>query len=326
MNKYYPIDCAKIVLALIILLLHTRSFLPIGDTVLQEAFYNLSVPLFFCFSGFFFARNINCKKSLHHLGVLYLIWLVVLWPLCISRFKEIDFMDRIIFLVTSGFVPTGWFIIALMWCMAITTLIWKIKDKRIAAALLTVAGIICFTYCSLRNAYSQTEVGQLLYGHSQETNYVLGCLFWSFPRGMLYFVIGFAFMRLQININRIAAWIAVIAILVLFIFETQHIIDSYRLVNVYAPLSNPLLVSAIMALLLSYCRPTPHVAAGKMLREASTMLYMAHPIIMYTVSRLTGIRIGWMFAATILLLFAILFYSYLLLRNRKGFSFLKYAV
>lgn len=325
MNKYFPIDCTKLVLAVVIVLLHTRSFLPVGDPVLQKAFYNLAVPLFFCFSGFFFAKNVTFMKSLRHLTALYLMWSVVLFPLGYFWFRDLTLPESIISLLTSGFIPTGWFIVALIQCMGLTALAWKIRNKNVAACLLAIAGLICFAYCSFYNPYSHTWIGDMLRKTDSYTSFLFERLFWSFPRGMLYFVIGFSFMRINISMARKTAWVALIVTLAAFVAESQHDIAAYHLNDVFEPLSKPLLVSATMALLLSYCKPAPHVVAGKMCRESSTMLYMAHPIIIYLLAKATGIREGWTAATLILAIFALLFYIYLSLRNRKGFGFLKFA-
>ncbi len=325
MNKYFPIDCTKLVLAVVIVLLHTNSFLPGGDIALQRAFYNLAVPLFFCFSGFFFARNVDFKKSLRHLTALYLIWTLVLFPLGYFRFRDLTLAEAIINLLTSGFIPTGWFIVALVQCMGLTALIWEIRNKRAAAALLAIAGLICFAYCSLYNPYSHTEAGALLNTDDGMAGFIFLRLFWSFPRGMLYFVTGFAFMRLNIRVSRNVAWAAVAVTLAAFVAESVHDIAAYHLNDVFEPLSKPLLVGALMALLLAYSRPAPLVTAGKMCRESSTMLYMAHPIIIYLLDKTTGIKLGWTATAMVLAVFALMFYVYLLLRDRKGFGFLKYA-
>ena len=71
-NKYYFIDKTKIVLAILVIVLHS------GPNPSIEMICNVAVPLFFSFSGFFYSRS---RKSWADFSkrilLLYAFWFAV---------------------------------------------------------------------------------------------------------------------------------------------------------------------------------------------------------------------------------------------------------
>lgn len=323
LNRYYFIDRSKVVMAVMIVMLHS---LPLFNNPTVSYYFSrildTVVPVFFCFSGFFFARHTDLKKSLRHLATLYLFYAVVSWPLSFIVFKGLTIWQALHKVIFFGTFNIGWYIIALMWCMIIFAAIDRVKQAAVrytvmaALALLSYAVCVCFL-----NSYPMPPF-------IVKTAVVYRDLFmiptWSFPRGILFFCIGFFFFRFNLKFTAAQSMPLLIVALGLYFAELAVGYRSGHEINSIS-FSLPLVVFAFMAFALSQCRPEADNGRGKLMRQISTMLYLSHPMIMFLLYRATGINSGLPRFAATLAVFAVIFVAYHYLCNRRYFHWLRYA-
>lgn len=170
-----------------IVALHSMPFFQ-NETVDQYATwsFDLVVPLFFCFSGFFFAKNTDLKKSLRHLLPLYLFYAALSWPLSFIVFEGLTWWQALHKTLFFGTFNVGWFIVALMWSMTIIYFFDKLKNKALRYSVMISFALLCYTIClsilSYHSALSHGVIKTMQKSHS-------ACL--SFRNGAL--CVGFCF-------------------------------------------------------------------------------------------------------------------------------------
>lgn len=147
---------------------------------------------------------------------------------------------------------------------------------------------------------------------------------WGFPRGLIFFLIGF-YARYLTKIP-VAYWaIASFATTILFFGEAIYVRDAGYYYNVMVIFSLPLLIISLMALILKFCHDTQYVNEGKQLRRFSTFLYMSHPIIMAVVYKIFGRFHGFSCLLVVCAISLTLFLLHDKLQTRKYFRWLRYA-
>lgn len=325
MNKYFPIDCSKMVMAILIVALHSMPMFH-NESVDQYAAWSLDivVPLFFCFSGFFYARNTDLKKSLKHLIPLYLFYAVISWPLSFIVFEGLTWWRALQKVLFFGTFNVGWFIIALIWSMTIIYLIDKLKNKALRYSVMIAAALLCYTVCMSTLSYG-SALFPPIFKEMQKISFDLFVVpQWSFMRGLLFFTIGFLFNRFAIRIPRYAALLMLL--IAVASYSAELTLTNQAGIHVTSiNFSLPFVAFAGMALIMSFCRPTDDYGYGKKFRQASTMLYLSHPIIMFLIYRVSGINYGLTrFCLTLIVFFAV-YTIYQRLCRRPHFQWLRYA-
>lgn len=325
MNRYFTINCTKMVLAVMVVCLH--SCLLTGNHIADTAIHillQLPVPLFFSFSGFFFAKG-NLKKSVRHILSLYAFWLIVCWPLTITVYRDMTFMQAIGQTLFSGAFSVAWFLVALLWCMIITSAVMHIRCKKVAVTLLLALGIglyiLCISQFCYKTLLNSGIGGTIISGYKS----IFHTIAWSFPQGLVFFAVGYLFNLYDIRLRKSTAAALAVPAIALYAAEAWLIINHGLGNDIIATFAMMPAVPALTALILSFCCPTPYVTQGKRLREASTMLYLSHPMIMFLLYRAFGITGGLMRLLPTLAIFTIMFAVYLRLRERRGFQWLRYA-
>lgn len=325
MNKYFTIDCSKMVMAIMIVALHSMPLFH-NETVDQYATwsFDLMVPLFFCFSGFFFAKNTDLRKSLKHLLPLYLFYAAFSWPLSFIVFEGLTWLQALHKGLFLGTFNVGWFIIALIWSMTIIYFFDKLKNKILRYSAITAFALLCYSVCLSILSYHS----YLYHGVIKAIQNISFDLFvvpqWSFMRGILFFTIGFLFNRLEINLPR-AISIPLLIIALISYFSELTLSNQAGILVTSINFSMPFVVFSGMAVILSYCRPIDDHGFGKKFRQTSTMLYLCHPMIMFLLYRAFGITDGWFRFIPTLIVFAVGLAIYQRLRRKPHFQWLRYA-
>lgn len=331
MNRYFPIDCAKMVLALLIVMMHCQvgfgnamlDRIVVGDGY-ASGLEDLAVPLFFIFSGFFYAMTGNWRKTSGHLLRILLIWGIVSLPLSFHNFIGKSPVEAVQIILFAGTLSPIWFITTLIWCTLIVTAVARLRWRSTALALLLAVSFllqaICFDIFH-PGAWPLPESTRQLQTAITTAVYPFE---WAFPRGLFLFTIGYCIRLFDIRLSRPAAWLSALILLAAYLFgDLLPLSESaFRLLQM---LVYPAVTVAIMLLLLACSRPVDRSAEGRLLREASTLLYLSHMIIRFFIYRATGEEFGWICFTAVIVAFALGFALFVRLRRRQHFTWLRYA-
>lgn len=325
MNRYFTIDVIKVILALFIVMLHS-PVLTANDEVNKgiAGIYSIAVPLFFCFSGFFFRKTgSKCGKTVKRILILYLFWLIPSFPLILGqRFNEdltiIQYIQQFVF---SSSYSVSWYLVAMIWCVIICYITRKLNPS-IVFIIAVFLYTLCVCHLWLRQLVADTFICSLIMGYQK----VFGTVVWSFPQGLIYFLIGYNFDENKVK-NKNSSWLWTIGLLSLSLvlyFCEIYCVEFTTGERTRGYMMMPLLVYSIFNASIYFSHPTMYVEEGKMLRNVSTLLYLSHPIIMaigFKLFGFTGIQRFWF----VLLIFAIMCPAYFYLKKKTTFHWLKYA-
>lgn len=324
-NTYFTIDCAKIILSVMIVALHSLPlFQDKNINLVLNSILQLSVPMFFAFSGFFYAKDCNWSNSIKRLGILYIFWMIFSWPLCFNIYEHLDSISIIRKLICSGLIPAGWYIIALIWCIIITIPL-KYNKSNLSLSIFCLISIVFYLICVNQFSYKPFLLAEYVSQLDLQHKHILNTLTWSFPRGLIFFLIGFIFRIKKIHLGKRTAWIMTIISFGVYALESHIILHNSYGEDTTCTLSTPLLIIALTSLILFYCIPTPYKILGYQLRKVSTMLYMSHPMIMFLIYHATGINVGWERFLLTLAVFSVGLIIYNRLIKYQQLSWLKYA-
>lgn len=176
-SKTYPgIDCMKIIMAIIVIAIHTRPDFCVNSVIMQHFFemvYALAVPFFFVASGFLLWNKVSCaspedrlcrvKKWIGKTLRLYAIWTLIYLPLTIYGFyldgvgieKSIAvFMRNVIFVGENFYSWQLWYLLGMLVAGVILYFMLKLKFSHIVmctiAIILAVSGVL-IDYCNIHN-------------------------------------------------------------------------------------------------------------------------------------------------------------------------------
>ena len=136
MKRNILLDYSRLVLAILILIIHTDFAIEIpilgfmSDTVAR-----LAVPVFFVINGYFLESKISDKiavnKYLKHLVLIYLVWTIVYIPFMDFKSSQLDLgILRYIVVIISGYFHL-WYIAALILSVLILRIFKNISLKII---------------------------------------------------------------------------------------------------------------------------------------------------------------------------------------------------
>lgn len=322
-NRYFAIDVTKMILAILVVALHS---LPLSDNQdFNDAvrfICELAVPLFFCFSGFFFRTKTTLWPFVHRILSLYLFWFVIQVPLfslggtreLISFHRNLTLLENIQKVLFSSTYSISWYLVALLWCGIITFYLshfWK-------GISLAVAGML-YILSITNNGSNEFFQDTWIYSVGEAYKSVFYTIRWSFPYGLIFFLTGYYLkdMEQRIHWKYFAACIALYGVIYVMKYH-------FAAVNIVYQFSTPLLILGITGLILKGGHPQPYVEEGRILRNTSTLLYLSHPVIMAILYKLFDAT-GTTRLLETLLVFAPCCWLYFVLRQKRGFGWLKYA-
>lgn len=321
-NDFYLIDLSKVVMAWLVVAGHTgvAQLLPATLDYMLE----IRMSLYFAFSGFFFAPAFKLSRSLRHLTPMLLIYAVASAPLIHAQFAGDSVGEILHYIVFSAYGVT-WFVMAIIWCMIITSLVNRlVANRRLMLIILLIIGAFFYLLTLAESGYADllrsTWVGSAARAYC-EIGYTL---MWSFPRGLLCFAIGATFRLLSPRPRKTSAFIFLAIALVVYFSEFKIDIH-FGIADYGACFTRPLMTAGVLAALLSLCRPTDRWTQGAVARQYSTMLYFSHPIWIFLLSKFTPLPLGPWMMITVLLLFAIQFAIFRYLNTKPAFRWLRYA-
>lgn len=191
------VDVMKFILSLMVVCIHTgvTSLMPANIGKFFDSIFNLAVPIFFVYSGYFFA----CKDKLikrdklikysKHIVKLYILWSTIYLPICVQVYIGNGWSIRKCLLnYSAGFFILGqhpyswqlWYLWSLIFIGIILYIfeLFKLGDK--VEILLCFALFLIF---SGRSTSSEVYVNRIIYGNCAGIGY--------FAAGMLLRKINF---------------------------------------------------------------------------------------------------------------------------------------
>lgn len=185
--------------------------------------------------------------------------------------------------------------------------------------------LILYALCVVDLQYTDLIGGTLLSTCNGLYKSIFGTIAWSFPQGLIFFIIGFDFMQLKgqnkLNISVILFTLVSITVYYCEIFLGYIFLGNYSSKGL---IILPFITFALLQLCISSCRETLYVYEGKILRNISTLLYLSHPILMAIGRKLWGLR-GFLEFSFVLLSFSLMCIIYFRLVEKEKFKWLKYA-
>ncbi len=296
------LDLVKLILAFMIVAIHTGLF----DPVLYP-WLRLAVPLFFIISSYLFFTKVNVCADNHAKLLalkgfvlrnlkLYAFWFIVLFPLNIFTrgWFNRGFWMGLYYIVKGFFLAStfvaSWFIMALI----IGTVIVFFASKKINNTALFVIGAVLYVLIAMRSSYIYLFLDieglkDLLIGVYEYEN-VMNDPINSFPAGIFWIVCGKIFadgkVKLSIKTSSIALGISA-ALLFTEWFLLKHF-TSYYNKDFYIMLAPCAL--AIFNILIQL-KPIRLKHAREM-RKLSIIMYASHGAVLSVLHKLLSLAFG----------------------------------
>lgn len=284
--KINSIDYMKLMCAFLVVAIHTHPFQDINYLLyygFSEVLVRIAVPFFFVSSGYFYAKSkCNFKKYINRLVITYISWSFIY--LLLQIYNSINMNGNMVTTLKSFIVEFFiygsyyhlWYMIALIICVTITTIFYKIKKLRllyISSLILYIIGVIGGSYYKLG---LQIPILSNLYEFSlyiQIRRYLL--------MGLPFFMLGYCAQSLKgifKNIN-----ITTVVTIVLFVFEIV-IVNMFELKkDIIITFFLYPLVLQIFILCLKY--PIKNISFTIDIGKLSSFIYFVHPLVIFIISR-----------------------------------------
>lgn len=159
-KEYKMLDVMKLVMAIVVIAIHTHPQLSSGSTLViqaSELLYSLAVPFFFMASGFLLFGKINLplddegsqriKRYLLKIVKLYLLWTAIYLPLSVLGFvndgtsflkSAMIFIRNVLFVGENYMSWPLWYLLALIVAVLIIWGLLKLRIPRKAILLLSI--------------------------------------------------------------------------------------------------------------------------------------------------------------------------------------------
>lgn len=289
-TNYQSIDYLKVVLAYLVIFRHCGQwFIPSSGLSYKIGVNTLSpiaVPTFFIISGFFFFGQEATRNRLFHqlkrIGLLYLVWTAVYFPLKIGSYimRGFSFPKDLIKYVLCFFFSGShfhlWFLPSLMFALVFAYFLQKhftTKTSFTIAVLLYLIGLFGDTYSFLL----------------PEKHYVLdlyNSIFFTTRNGLffgvIYILIG-KYIGESRNTHKLnSKVVAIHGVISFFVFWIEYYFLNIRFnvpivnISIFSLLAAPLLFIAFLK--WNNFLPIFPTKSQKMCRKFSTALFVVHPI------------------------------------------------
>lgn len=191
------VDIMKFILSIMVVCIHTgvTSLMPAEIGKLFNSIFNLAVPIFFVYSGYFLScedkliKKDKLVKYSKHIVKLYILWSAIYLPICIQIYMESGWsIQECLHNYSEGFFQLGqhpyswqlWYLWSLIFICAILYIfeLFKFGDK--------VEILLCFALFLIffgRSTSSEIYVNRIMYGNCAGIGY--------FAAGMLLRKINF---------------------------------------------------------------------------------------------------------------------------------------
>lgn len=184
-KQQFNVDVMKFILSLMVVCIHTgvTSLMPADIGKFFNSIFNLAVPIFFVYSGYFFAcegkmiKKDKLIKYLKHIAKLYILWSAIYLPICIQVYTGNSWsIQECLLNYSEGFFILGqhpyswqlWYLWSLIFIGIVLYIfeLFKLGDK--AEMLLCFALFLIF---SGRSTSSEVYVNRIMYGNCAGIGY-----------------------------------------------------------------------------------------------------------------------------------------------------------
>lgn len=285
-SKIKSIDYMKLICAFLVVAIHTHPFQDINNLLhysFSEVLVRIAVPFFFASSGYFYIKNnCNLKKYIKRLFQTYISWSMIY--LILQIYDCIKSNGNILILLKSfvieffiyGSYYHLWYIVALIICIAITTVFYKFNKMKLLyllSLILYFIGVIGGAYYKLG---SQIPILSSLYNfalYTQIRRYLL--------MGLPFFMLGYLIFEVKDiskNLN-----ITLIFTAILFVFEIVFVNIFKLQKDIVITLFLYPLVFQLFMLCLKY--PINNINNKIDIGKLSSFIYFVHPLIIFILSK-----------------------------------------
>lgn len=282
-KKYNAIDILKLVLAVLVMVIHSGIDKTVLSPVLRTA-----VPLFFIISGYFFfsknrmllsgrERNAALAKFAKRNLFLYLFWSVIQFPIWffIRGYYQDGFIDGMLIalkgILLGGGFTGGWYIVALV----IGVVLVFLASKKISAIWLVLLTLPLFIFsCLLTNYYNLFDENSFVISSGNWYHMLTGMHFYtSFPVALFWVSLGRFLAEKKFAIESSILWIAGVLFAGLLAVERYFVVkfslgitdDCYFMLALICP---------VIFLLVREIGVT--IITRLPIREMSVILYVTH--------------------------------------------------
>lgn len=272
------VDIMKFILSIMVVCIHTgiTSLMPAEIGKLFNSIFNLAVPIFFVYSGYFFScedkliKKDKLVKYSKHIAKLYILWSAIYLPICIQIYMESGWsIQECLHNYSEGFFQLGqhpyswqlWYLWSLIFICAILYIfeLFKFGDK--------VEILLCFTMFlifSIKSTSSEVYTSRIMYGNCAGICY--------FATGMLLRKINFKAKKLNTVITFFGVGTASTFLLTYYVVESHSILWNIgRIVT----------VGCIAFLSLNIPMIKIKRRFSLWLRNASEWIYLTHLVFLY---------------------------------------------
>lgn len=225
------------------------------------------------------------------------------------------------FVFSSSF-NVSWYLVALIWCIIITGI-----TKKLGAYFQICLAILLYIMCISDLVFFQLIKNTWLETINSNYKIVFGTIAWSFPHGLLFFIIGYFLGRFEANgivVNKRVVLPLLFLAIIIGAIEIYYSSQSMKIVEPYGFIAMPLFVLTALATMLSFSGTIVEIVSGRLLRNLSTLLYLSHPIIKAVWIKFFGPD-GLNGLIFLILVFCAMSYLIFKLEKYKSFNWLKYS-
>lgn len=279
------VDFMKFILSLMVVCIHTgvTSRMPAEIGKFFNSIFNLAVPIFFVYSGYFFACNgkLIMKDKLikysKHIVKLYIIWSAIYLPICIQVYTGNGWsIQECLHNYSVGFFILGqhpyswqlWYLWSLIFIVIILYIfeLFKLGDK--------VVIFLCFALFLIFSEKSMSSggyVNRIMYGNCSGIGY--------FATGMLLRKINFVARKNEYFYCFLGGVISIF-LLTYYVFESHSILWNVgRIIT----------AAGIAFLTLNIPMITIKNRFSLWLRNTSEWIYLTHLVFLYMFDKFVGL-------------------------------------
>ena len=283
--KINSINYMKLICAFLVIAIHTHPFEDINKILyysFSEVLVRIAVPFFFVSSGYFYIKNkCNFSKYIKRLLIVYISWSIIYFIIQLPSYiaSNTSLINIAKNFIVSFFIYGSyyhmWYMVALIMCVIITSIFYKLNKMNLLYILsigLYIIGVIGGAYYKIG---SQIPILSNLYNFSlylQVRRYLL--------MGLPFFMVGYLIYEIKEipkNIN-----ITTIFTIILFIFEIiiVNILNLQRDIVITFFLYPLVLQIFILCLKFPLQNTSFKINTGKL----SSFIYFVHPLIILVLS------------------------------------------
>lgn len=314
------IDIAKIIMAILVVGIHTEPF---GFNIWLDRIFGIAtrfcVPFFFVASSYFFFKG--SKKIVSYtkrISILYLVWSLIYLPLNIPLLAEMSIGEVLLLLFWHGNNHSLWYLLASIIGLFITYGLIKLFKGNIKATLI-LSVFILLIGCAISTYEPLT--GKIL-PHAKTIADNIGYrngLFYAFPYMALGALIASNSQESKNSISPYKMLLGLTLSVILLAIESLILIVYFNAHSTILWMAM-LPASYFLFMFLLSIKISIHKNIALFFRKMSTLIYVSHTLFIVAFNKLNTYKY---FLAVFLCAF-LLSYSIVFLSEKKYFTWMKY--